>query len=180
MNTNAGLLPCDFEIEDINVAQKYSDLCEATCKNIMGYSPYELTIDSEEFLEFQILANKLLDNLSKDLGLSEMQRLCKKLKSVYYRLMSSCWQAFLCNPSIEGEAGRFIVNQMWSVSEFNKSLLPIKRLLHPRLCTVVLASNISIHPHPHFSLSLLQEVPRLVLCELTQNRLLPIDDGIGD
>lgn len=36
-------------------------------------------------------------------------------------------QAFLCNPSIEGEAGRFIVNQMWSVSEFNKSLLPIKR-----------------------------------------------------
>ena len=37
MNTNAGLLPCDFEIEDINVAQKYSDLCEATCKNIMGY-----------------------------------------------------------------------------------------------------------------------------------------------
>ena len=127
MNTNAGLLPCDFEIEDINVAQKYSDLCEATCKNIMGYSPYELTIDSEEFLEFQILTDKLLDNLSKDLGLSEMQRLCKKLKSVYYRLMSSCWQAFLCNPSIEGEAGRFIVNQMWSVSEFNKSLLPIKR-----------------------------------------------------
>lgn len=61
MNTNAGLLPCGFEIEDINVAQKYSDLCEATCKNIMGYSPYELTIDSEEFLEFQILADKLLD-----------------------------------------------------------------------------------------------------------------------
>ena len=30
MNTNAGLLPCDFEIEDINVVQKYSDLCEAT------------------------------------------------------------------------------------------------------------------------------------------------------
>lgn len=120
-------MPCDFEIEDINVAQKYSDLCEAMCKNIMGYSPYEMTIDSEEFLEFQILADKLLDNLSKDLGLAEMQRLCKKLKSVYYRLMSSCWQAFLCNLSIEGEAGRFIVNQMWSVSEFNKSLLPIKR-----------------------------------------------------
>lgn len=120
-------LPCDFEIEDINVAQKYSDLCEAMCKNIMGYSPYVLTIDSEEFLEFQILADKLLDNLSKDLGLAEMQRLCKKLKSVYYRLMSSCWQAFVDSPLIDSEPGRFIVNQMWSVPQFNKSLLSINR-----------------------------------------------------
>ena len=50
MNTNAGLIPFDFEITSIDVANKYSCMCEATYKNIIGYSPYELTIGADEFL----------------------------------------------------------------------------------------------------------------------------------
>ena len=127
MNTNAGLIPFDFEITSIDVANKYSCLCEATYKNIIGYSPYELTIDADEFLQFQHLADELKKGLSEDISLIEAKRLCKELGYIYVNLVSNCWQAFVDSPLIDSEPGRFIVNQMWSVSQFNKSLLPINR-----------------------------------------------------
>lgn len=128
MNTNAGLIPYDFEVYEMDVVKRYSALCEATFKNVIGYSPYELMINKNDFLQFQNLADELKEGLSKDISLADAQRLCKGLREVYAKLMASCWQAFVNSPpSIDGEPGRFIVNQMWSVSQFNKSLFTINR-----------------------------------------------------
>lgn len=116
-----GLL-IDFNgISDLQAARLFSDFCEVTCSNLFAFSPYQLHLEREEFLHFQFLADELKELIEHaDVSVEELDAKCSRLKDVYHGMMNSCWQAFVCNPNIEDEPGRFIILQMMAVSNYEK------------------------------------------------------------
>ena len=121
-NNIKGLLPDGYEIDSLEVARKYSDFCEATYRNVIAFSPYQLTIDREDFLHFQEYADELLAELSHGTTLDKVKSLYFELNALYKKLMQCCWSAFARYPRIDSEPGLFVVNQMQTVGEFIHAL----------------------------------------------------------
>ena len=48
--------------------------------------------------------------------------LCRELHSVYCTMMNSCWEAFVRNPDIHSDPGKFIVLQLVLVDEYDKTV----------------------------------------------------------
>ena len=85
-------------------------------------------IIAEAFAEFGITARRfqyVADELKSLLGTDDVQfaeltPLCANLHSIYGNIMDDCWGAFVCNPEIDGEPGRFVIQQMVSVDSYEK------------------------------------------------------------
>lgn len=111
-----------FEIDSIEGAASYSELCEATCSNIFAYSPYKLRIEREEFLHFQEYADALKEGLQKEITITEAVELCSELSVLYNSIIHRCWQAFVDSFQIDSEPGKFIIGQKLIVESFVKEL----------------------------------------------------------
>ena len=119
----SGLLPDINMVTDLRSASLFSGFCEVTCSNLFAFSPYRLHLERKEFLHFQFLADELKEYLGKeDCETDFILGLCRKLYAVYSELMSCCWEAFTCNTDIDDDPGKFLLQQLFAVSEFEKSL----------------------------------------------------------
>lgn len=118
-----GILPKIDKVNSIENIKAFSVLCEATCSNLFAYSPFLLNIDSEEFLQYQCLADELKERIG-DNGCSfgTMCNICVRLNRLYERLMNSCWNSFVEDANIDGEPGKFIIRQMIVVKAFNDAV----------------------------------------------------------
>ncbi|MBO7301079.1 MAG: hypothetical protein J6U58_00015 [Bacteroidaceae bacterium] len=119
----SGILPDIKRVNSLEDIKAFSILCEATCSNLFAFSPFSLNIESEEFLHYQSLADELKERISD--GCSSfgiLCNLCVRLNRVYEGLMNSCWNAFIEDSNIDGEPGKFIVEQMVIVRNFNDSI----------------------------------------------------------
>ena len=117
----SGLLPDVGLVKDFETVKMFSDLCEDTCSNLFAFSPYQLHIEREEFLHFQYLADELKSFVvDEGIKLETLRTLCKNLNSVYSGIMQGCWDAFVCNPDINGEPGKFIFQQQMTVDLFDR------------------------------------------------------------
>lgn len=115
----SGILPDVNKVVSIESVRAFSKLCEATCANLFAFSPFQLNIDSEEFLLFQCLADELKERLAtEDASIGTLCNLCVRLNHVYEKLISSCWEAFVENATLENDPGKFVVRQMVAVEEF--------------------------------------------------------------
>lgn len=127
MNNNhkvmtAGLLPDMDLVRDNKAARFYSLFCEETCSNLFAFSPYQLRIEREEFLNFQYLADELKSLVEdEEVSYADIAPLCRKLNSVYKSIVENCWEAFICNPDINADPGKFIVQQLVVVDDFTKN-----------------------------------------------------------
>ena len=105
----------------------FSAFCENTCSNLFAFSPYQLHLEREEFLHFQYIADELKSLLDGDeVRFDDMQSLCNSLHSVYCAMMSKCWEAFVANPNINDDPGKFIVQQLVLVDEYEKKVRSYK------------------------------------------------------
>lgn len=117
----SGLLPDIGLVRNLETIRIFSEMCEETCSNLFAFSPYQLHLEREEFLHFQYLADELklyIDN--NDSEFKTLHSLCESLNSVYQGMMRSCWDAFVCNPDINGDPGKFILQQQITVGKFDK------------------------------------------------------------
>lgn len=116
-----GLLPDAGLVFDIETIRMFSEFCEETCSNLFAFSPFQLHLDRELFLHFQYVADELKSLLgTDDVPFAELAPLCANLHSIYGNIMDDCWGAFVCNPEIDGEPGRFVIQQMVSVDSYEK------------------------------------------------------------
>lgn len=117
----SGLLP-DLElVRNLEIVKMFSEMCEGTCSNLFAFSPYQLHLEREEFLHFQYLADELKIYInSGECEFKTLRSLCESLNSVYLGMMQNCWDAFICNPDINGEPGKFILQQQITVNKFDK------------------------------------------------------------
>ena len=116
-----GLLPAAELVYDVHTAGLFSTFCERTCFNLFAFSPYLLHLEREEFLHFQYIADELKSLLAGgDARFECLAPLCKELHSLYCAMMSSCWEAFTFNTDINADPGKFIVNQLMTVDEYDK------------------------------------------------------------
>lgn len=129
-STNVTGLLFEFsEIKNIEDAKILSDFCENTCSNIFAFSPYELRIDRDDFLLFQVLSEDLKEKVNSSSVLDDkISKICTKLFFLYENLMHCCWKAFLLNSDIKSDAGIFVVNQMCTVVELEKRMNPTKKI----------------------------------------------------
>lgn len=119
----SGLLPAAELVYDLYTAGMFSAFCERTCSNLFAFSPYQLHLEREEFLHFQYVADELKSLLaSDDVRFESIAPLCKELHSFYCTMMNSCWEAFVCNTDINADPGKFIVNQLMAVDDFDKTI----------------------------------------------------------
>lgn len=119
----SGLLPAAELVYDLYTAGMFSAFCERTCSNLFAFSPYQLHLEREEFLHFQYVADELKSLLaSDDVRFESIAPLCKELHSLYCAMMNSCWEAFVCYTDINADPGKFIVNQLMAVDDFDKTI----------------------------------------------------------
>lgn len=122
-----GMLPDAGLVCDVETAGMFSSFCEKTCSNLFAFSPFQLHLEREEFLHFQYLADELKSLISEGEACFEIYvPLCGDLYSVYCAMMDKCWEAFVCNPDINAEPGKFIVQQLVVVDEYEKSVRSYK------------------------------------------------------
>lgn len=116
-----GLLPDAGLVFDVETIRMFSEFCEETCSNLFAFSPFQLHLDRELFLHFQYIADELKSLLENgDAPFCVLALLCEDLYSIYGNMMDGCWGAFVCNPEIDGEPGRFVIQQMVSVDSYEK------------------------------------------------------------
>ena len=114
----SGILPDVNKVVSIESVRAFSKLCEATCANLFAFSPFQLNIDSEEFLLFQCLADELKERLAgEETSIGILCNLCVRLNQVYEKLISSCWKAFVEDATLENDPGKFV-----TVKEFTDTL----------------------------------------------------------
>ena len=119
----SGILPDVNKVNSIESVKAFSYLCEATCANLFAFSPFALNIEGEEFLQYQCLADELKKRIEEGgSSIGTLCNLCVRLNSIYVKLMTSCWNAFVEEANIDGDPGKFIVKQMVVVKDFNDSL----------------------------------------------------------
>ena len=119
----SGILPDVNRVVGIESVRAFSKLCEDTCANLFAFSPFQLNIDSEDFLQFQCLADELKERLAGgETSIGTLCNLCARLNKVYEKLMCSCWDAFVENATLENEPGKFVVRQLVAVEEFTDTL----------------------------------------------------------
>lgn len=119
----SGILPDVNKVTSVKSVKAFSALCEATCSNLFAFSPFVLNIDSDDFLQFQRMADELKERIAgNDVSLGILCNLCARINKVYERLMSCCWDAFVENSNLESEPGKFVVGQMVIVRDFNDSV----------------------------------------------------------
>lgn len=122
-----GLLPGAELVYDAETVRMFSAFCENTCSNLFAFSPYQLHLEREEFLHFQYIADELKSLLDVDeVRLDDMLSLCNSLHSVYCAMMNNCWEAFVANPNINDDPGKFIVQQLVLVDEYEKRVRSYK------------------------------------------------------
>lgn len=120
--TNA-ILPDINRVTTPGGVRAFSVLCEATCSNLFAFSPFILNIDSDDFLQFQHMADELKELIAgNDVTLGMLCNLCSRINKVYEKLMTSCWEAFVENSNLESEPGKFIVRQMIIVKDFTDAI----------------------------------------------------------
>ena len=118
-----GLLPEAELVFDVETVRMFSTFCENTCSNLFAFSPFQLHLEREEFLHFQYLADELKSLLDEaDTRYETYSSLCRELHSVYCTMMNSCWEAFVRNPDIHSDPGKFIVLQLVLVDEYDKTV----------------------------------------------------------
>ena len=119
----SSILPNVNKVNSFETVKAFSVLCEATCSNLFTFSPFLLNIDSEEFLQFQHLADELKKRIADgDTSLGVLCNLCARLNKVYERLISSCWKAFVEDANLEKDPGKFVLQQLLVVKEFNDAV----------------------------------------------------------
>ena len=119
----SGILPDVNKVTTIESVKAFSTLCEATCSNLFAFSPFILNIDSDEFLQFQRMADELKVHIqSNDVSLGILCNLCARINKVYEMLMNSCWEAFVVNANLESEPGKFVVRQLLIVEAFTDAV----------------------------------------------------------
>ena len=119
----SGILPNVNKVNSVEGVKAFSRLCEDTCSNLFAYSPFLLNIDSEEFLQFQQMADELKKRIHDgETSLGVLCNLCARINKVYERLISSCWNAFVEDANLERDPGKFIVQQLLVVKVFTNSI----------------------------------------------------------
>lgn len=123
----SGLMPDAELVYDVETARIFSAFCEETCSNLFAFSPFQLHLEREEFLHFQYIADELKSLIADgEENYASFVPLCGRLHSVYCAMMTECWEAFVCNPDINADPGKFIVQQLVVVDRYVKSISKYK------------------------------------------------------